>query len=74
LYGQPTETSVILEGIETGPLLDTGYTVLTISESYYQQHLVCIIQFKTIKEIVDIECARGSQLPYSGYIEVNINK
>jgi hypothetical protein len=28
---------------------------------------------KTIKEILDIECAEGSQLPYSGYIEVNIN-
>jgi hypothetical protein len=24
LYGQPTETSVILEGIETGALLDIG--------------------------------------------------
>lgn len=36
LYGQPTETSVILEGIETGALLDTGSTVSTISESYYQ--------------------------------------
>jgi hypothetical protein len=27
LYGQPTETSVILEGIETGALLDTCSTV-----------------------------------------------
>jgi hypothetical protein len=25
LYGQPTETSVILEGIETGALLDTPH-------------------------------------------------
>jgi hypothetical protein len=30
-------------------------------------------QLKTIKEMLDIECAGGSQLPYSGYIEVNIN-
>ena len=37
LYGQPTETSVTLEGIETGALLDTGSTVSTISESCYQQ-------------------------------------
>ena len=29
---------------------------------------------KTIKEILDIECAGGSQLPYSGYIELNINR
>ena len=73
LYGQPTETSVILEGIETGALLDTGSTVSTISELYYQQHLACSIQLKTIKEILDIEFAGGSQLPYSGYNEVNIN-
>ena len=59
--------------IETGALIDTGYTVSTISESYYQQHLACSIQLKTIKEMLDIECAGGSQLPYSGYIEVNIN-
>jgi hypothetical protein len=39
LYGKPAKTSVILEGIETGALLDTGSTVSTISESYYQQHL-----------------------------------
>jgi hypothetical protein len=51
---------VILEGIETGALLDTGSTVSTISESYYQQHLACSIQLKTIKEILDIECAGGS--------------
>jgi hypothetical protein len=63
------DTSVILEGIETGALLDTGSTVSTISESYYQQHLACSIQLKTIKEILDIECAGGSQLPYCGYIE-----
>jgi hypothetical protein len=55
--GQPTETSIILEGIETGALLDTGSAVSTISESYYQQHLACSIQLKTIKEILDIECA-----------------
>jgi hypothetical protein len=73
LYGQPTETSVILERIETGALLDTGSTVSTISELYYQQHLACSLPLKTINEILDIECAGGSQLPYSGYIEVNIN-
>jgi hypothetical protein len=72
LYGQPKETSVILEGIETGALLDTCSTVSTISESCYQ-HLACSIKLKTIEDILDIECAGGSQLPYSGYIEVNIN-
>ena len=33
LYGRPTETSDILEGIETGALVDTGSTVSTISKS-----------------------------------------
>jgi hypothetical protein len=49
-----SNASVILEGIETGAFLDTGSTVSIISESYYQQHS---IQLKTIKEILDIECA-----------------
>jgi hypothetical protein len=57
-----------------GALLDTGSTVSTISESYYQQHIACSIQLKTIKELLDIECAGGSQLPYSGYIMTIIFK
>jgi hypothetical protein len=39
----------------------------------YFGYLACSLPLKTINEILDIECAGGSQLPYSGYIEVNIN-
>jgi hypothetical protein len=42
LYGQPTETSVILEGIETTALLDTGSTVSTIWNVAFSGLLLCV--------------------------------
>ena len=61
LFGKPTEATVILEGKEIPTLLDTGSTVSTISESYFKEHLACSIPLKTIDEILDIECAGGTQ-------------
>ena len=73
LFGSPTETTVLLEGKEVPSLLDTGSTVSTLCESYYRKHLEQSIPLKEITSLLDIECAGGTQLPYSGYIESNIS-
>ena len=52
-------------------LLDTGSTVSTVSESYYQQHLQHLTLYP-INDFLHIECADGGTLPYSGYIEASI--
>ena len=72
LYGTPTETNILLNGKEISALLDTGSTVSTISESYYSKHLASTILLKSFDNILDIECAGGTPLPYKGYIEANI--
>lgn len=72
LFGKATETTVILEGKQISSLLDTGSTVSTISESYYKRQLSDQIQLHKIESILEIECAGGTQLPYTGFIEVNI--
>ena len=52
-------------------LLDTGSTVSTISQSWYDAHL-SEVPVKPLDTILEIECADGKNLPYSGYIEVDI--
>jgi hypothetical protein len=41
-------------------------------ESYYSKHLASTIPLKSLDNILDIECAGGTPLPYKGYIEANI--
>ena len=72
MFGKPTETEIILHGKRIKALLDTGSTVSTISKGFYREELSDLIEMKPLDEIVEIECAGGSQLPYEGYIEADI--
>ena len=72
IFGDPTESEIIIQGKKVPALLDTGSTVSTISESYYQEHLSSSIPLNTLDTMLDIECAGGTQLPYTGYIELDI--
>ena len=72
MFGKPTETEIILEGKRTTALLDTGSTVSTVSKSYYTKELSHFIEMRHLNQILDIECAGGTQLPYDGYIEADI--
>jgi hypothetical protein len=62
----------LLNGKEIPALLDTGSTVSTVSESCYCKHLASSIPLKSRDNILDVECAGGTPLPYKGYIEANI--
>lgn len=70
--GSANETDIIVGGIHTQGLLDTGSTVFTISKKKYLENL-SDIQLQSIQEALSIECADGNQLPYEGYIEVDLN-
>lgn len=70
LFGKPTETEIYVDGILTPTLLDTGSTVSTISETFYREHISAPLNM--IDSLLDIECADGQQLPYSGYTEVEL--
>lgn len=72
MFGKPTETEIILEGKRITALLDTGSTVSTISKSFYTKELSHFIEMRHLNQILDIECAGGTQLPYEGYIEADI--
>ena len=71
LCGDPTEASILLNGIETKALIDTGSTVSTISKKFYEDHFK-EIPVQELGTLLKIECADGQHLPYEGFITVNL--
>ena len=72
MIGHSSEVTVYIEGVEAQGLLDSGSTVSTISHTFYQTFLNHI-PLLPVDDIVNIKCADGQLLPYSGYIEVAIS-
>ena len=71
LVGKGTETSVLIQGVETTALLDTGATISTVSQSFHRQHL-SHLPIHELQDFINIECADGESLPYNGYIQADI--
>ena len=51
--------------------MDSGSCISTISEHFYNSHLKDR-EIKELGEILNIECADGSKLPYIGYISATL--
>jgi len=60
-----------VNGVRGIALLDTGSTVSTISQSFYMKHFFDT-PLHELNNILDIECAGGQLLPYSGYIVIQL--
>ena len=71
LVGETNEVLISINGIEVKALLDTGSCVSAIAESFYLTHLQHL-ELQPIGDILNIECADGKNLPYKGYIEVEL--
>lgn len=57
----------MVSGHKTSALLDTGSTISTVSQLYFEEHMQSPMM--KIETLLDIECANGQQLPYLGYTE-----
>ena len=71
LLGSPNEVTVKVNGIPASALLDTGSTVSTVSESFHRQYLADQT-IQALNHILHIECADGQDLPYLGFITVDL--
>ena len=69
--GSPNESEVIVNGIQTMVLLDTGSSVSTVSETFYKSNL-SDLTMQPLELILKIEGADGQHLPYLGYIEIKL--
>ena len=72
LVGNVNEANVQIEGILTSALLDTGSSVSTISQTFFEQNLAHL-ELHDTGNLLKLECADGQSLPYSGYMKVDIN-
>lgn len=71
LVGQMNEGTAIINGYKTNALIDTGSQVTTISKDFYDQHLLdCDIHSVETLKVVG---AGGQDVPFLGYISVNIS-
>ena len=71
IIGSSNESDIIIEGIETKALLDTGSCVSILCQSFYDKHLKHL-PLHPVEDILRLECADGSFMHYTGYIQVQI--
>ena len=69
LVGEVNESKVIVEGQETKALLDSGSQLLSISWSWVKK---LILEPKQLQSILQIEGSGGLEVPYLGYLEVQL--
>lgn len=66
------ETTINIEGVKIKCLLDTGAQVSTITESFYRRYLENKLEVYDLKEIITISAAKGSDIPYLGFVEATV--
>lgn len=71
LIGKPNEISVAINDVQCTALLDTGATVSTLSEAFYNQYL-SDVELHSLDDVINIECADGQLMPYLGYVCVDL--
>lgn len=71
LVGTKSTARVEVEGSPTISLLDTGFQVTTVPQSFYQQYL-SEREVKPLFDLLEVQGANGQCVPYLGYIELNV--
>jgi len=72
LVGCDNVANAYVDGKLTQALIDTGSMVTTISKDFYDQHLKDTKPLLSLQSLLEIEGAGGNQVPYCGYVEVNV--
>ena len=72
LVGKCPTVTIDISGIKVNCLVDTGSTVTTVTESFYNRFLAKRVDLHTDIS-VSLKAANGISIPYIGYIEVDMN-
>ena len=73
LLGAANETTILIEGIESPALVDTGSMITSIGEDFYHKHLKADHLLLDVAPGINVEGAGGNQLPLLGVVEVRIS-
>ena len=72
LVGKENEGEIVIEGVKTKALIDTGSMVSTIAEDFLNT-LDPVPIVHNIEEFgFKVNAANGQTLPYSGYVEAEV--
>lgn len=71
LVGKANESTAQIGDKVFNCLLDTGSQVTTMSEGFYKRNFPHIV-LQNIDELLKVEAANGSKIPYFGYIEADV--
>ena len=73
MVGSSNESYIIINGVKTSGLIDSGSIITSISESFYHS-LTPLPELRNITEFgLSIQSAGGAKLLYKGYIEAEIS-
>ena len=70
LCGKVNIADIQMNGIACKSLVDTGSTVSTISNAFYE---TLKVPLHPLGDLLHIEAATGHRLPYTGYVECDLN-
>ena len=71
LVGEPNECPVMVNGVSTLGLLDSGSMVSTVSHKWWNEHFPDS-PVHSLDDLLTVSGAGGSEIPYRGYTEVDI--
>ena len=72
LVGKENESEIVIEGVKSKALIDTGSMVSTVAEDFLNA-LDPVPIVHNIEELgLKVNAANGQTLPYSGYVEVEV--
>ena len=69
LVGDTNESDVLVEGVDTHCLVDTGSMVSTISETFFNHHLRSFYDLQPLTNLLSVEVGGGHLLQYLGYVD-----
>ena len=70
LIGEPNETYANVEGLKTKVLLDSGAQLSSITSTKVKE---LNLEIKKLHTILDLEGTGGGEVPYEGYVELNLD-
>ena len=71
LVGNTTKVTIKVGAQECTALLDTGSTISTVSEQFYNNYLK-YCELVTLDDLLEVTGVGGEKLPYLGYIAVDV--
>lgn len=73
VIGKCPVINISVSGINLPCLVDTGFMVSTVTESFYRKFIEPLGTSLIQNSFIQLKAANGLEIPYIGYIEVDVH-